>query len=51
MEDDKDFTAYSSFEYVKDKRRKKLERDLEIKKRKRSNKRRRVDEYLDQDED
>ena len=51
MEEDKDFTAYSSVEYVKDKRRRKLERDLAIKKQKRNKRKRRVEDDYYQDEE
>lgn len=56
MEDEKDFDAYGSIEYVKDKRRKKRERDLEIKKQKRSRKKHSIRsfnyrDYDDQDDE
>lgn len=51
MDEEKDFTAYSSIEYVKDKRRKKLERDLEIKKQKRSKKKHSMKDYDDYQDD
>lgn len=51
MEEDKDFTTYGSVEYVKDKRRKKRERDLEIKKQKRSKRKHMVKDYDDYQDD